>query len=193
MGVYFSKKKFTYNSAYREPFAAFVQRTDTLGLSDEALKLATSIRLGNYIRNQLAEHSGADTVIFINAIPQAANVMLRTYIPQGFNREKLWQALGRELDYVVVIDLLECSTSLRRSIFAISNRIVSERRTVRQVQLAVKVFRPSGEPIVAAINYDGDFTEPARGLFRDASQQVQALEFLDTSLNMALASIFARL
>lgn len=192
--LYVSKSGFVFSSHYHDAFAAFLRKMDTIGLQKEFLKLGMSVRLGNYLKTAFKEDLGVDSTLFINSRETVAAPFIRHH-----NAGKLGTDWLREqftpFRYVLSLDTLRLGTETRRSVFAVSNRIRTERRNVKVARLRLRVWDLASDqgPVNIAFSWDEENSPPAPAHLGLAGRLSPAATFLDRIFNHALEKSFQAL
>lgn len=139
VAVYLSKKNLDFGPDHYKSFAAFVQQDDTLGLNEESLKLAFTVKAGQYL-TQLMQAQSAPATWFAPERPEVARQLLAQYRP---GQPPATQALATTLapaTYLLAIDSLSFGHEKRRSLIVISNQIVEELRSVEVATMTLRLI-----------------------------------------------------
>jgi len=199
VAVYVSKKNLAVANSLKPPIAAFLQLEDSLGLTEENIRLAFSVKLGNYLTQGLSRELHADSSYFLNATPALAQKFVPLYTANRWTPERpsstellssLWLPNTR---YLLALDSLSLHTETRRAYFAISNRITTERREVIVARAAFRVFEvPSGQLVASAhYTYDTERSPEPTPYITSAGQSTPAVAFLDEVVNEGLQRLVA--
>lgn len=195
VGLYLSLKALQFDSYYYKPLAAWLQRSDSLNLQYEDIRLAVAVKLGNYLTQLLMEEMGADTAFFLNADPALGGPFLKHYRNSQLNSTALYPSLPAGTDYLLVIDELNLGGRKEDVVFSFSNRLITEKTYVHEarVQLAGFGLGPSGALVSSPkVTHDFDGAHPV-GQYRFYTSTEKALpaqRILDRVLNAALNALF---
>lgn len=130
VAIYFSKKQFTFDGACLLPLAQFLSASGKPNATSEDIKLHTLIQLGRQMPSQLKFVIGADSVFFLNANPKAAKDFISNY---NDAYGEMNGPLGKEfkrVDYVFVINPMQLGAYKTSSVYAYSNRIITEQQDI---------------------------------------------------------------
>jgi len=159
VAIYLSKKNLTYNSDFQLFMGGFLLGDDSLNLSDESFKLALSIKLGDYWAQTFNQQLGANGCLFVNADPGLGAAFVNNTSSNGLNINNLRPILlDRQIDYVWVIDELQLNTELRKSVYTISNQIITEHRKVKVASISYQLYNVATNQMTANVQsvYDPD-------------------------------------
>ncbi|MEL6591710.1 MAG: hypothetical protein AAFP02_23980 [Bacteroidota bacterium] len=139
VGVYVSSKGFNFDQGLDMQVTQFL----TIG-EDRSyvgrLKPELMIRLGWLVTEQLQSLGQADTVHFLNADPPRGFAFRERYDVDN-NRMKPGKSDQlADLDYVLVLNEFDLAYRFHRSSYIHSNRMVTERITVKTMQLSMTAF-----------------------------------------------------
>ncbi|MEM6343583.1 MAG: hypothetical protein AAF927_06865 [Bacteroidota bacterium] len=139
IGVYVSSKGFNYDEALDMQITQFL----TIG-EDRSyvgrLKPELMIRLGWMLSEQLQDLGQADTVHFLNADPPRGFAFREIYdVANNRVKKEIPEAL-QDIDYVFVINEFDLAYRFHRSSYVRSNRMITERITVKTTSLALTAF-----------------------------------------------------
>lgn len=193
VALYFSKKNLSYPPHYAKAFAAFVQQEDSLGLSDEALKLAYSIQAGNYLTQQL-QALGSPRSWFAASRPEVAQALIRSYQPgQPISASSLRAQLAGA-DYLLAIDSLIYRQEKRRNLLVYSNQIIDQPRNVEVVRMQVRLVNlQSGAVYAYTATYDADKAPGVPVFINWQAETRPAARMLALLLDQALLHLFIQL
>lgn len=139
VGVYVSSKGFSFDQGLDMQVTQFL----TIG-EDRSyvgrLKPELMIRLGWLLTEQIQALSLADTVHFLNADPPRGFAFREIYDIESNRIQKTDAEALKDIDYVLVINEFELAYRFHRSSFIRSNRMVTERITVKTTSLSLTTF-----------------------------------------------------
>ena len=165
VAVYVSKKNLSLHPGWSAHLAAFAQSADSLKLSDESLRLATTAQAGNFLAQQV-QASGAAHGWNLSAQPEDARAFLRLHVPGSPLPAKEVARLLPGTQWLLSVDSLTFDVATRRSFVVISNRIVEDSKQVRTLAMHVRLLHlPSGK-------------QAAQSVYWEAPQEHQNLLFL---------------
>jgi hypothetical protein len=165
VAVYVSKKNLSLHAGWHAHLAAFVQSADSLQLSEESLRLATTAQVGNFLAQQV-QASGAARGWNLSAQPEEARAFLRLHVPGSPLPVKEVVRLLPRTQWLLTVDSLRFDVATRRSFVVISNRIVEDSKQVRTLVMHVRLLHlPSGK-------------QAAQSVYWEAPQEHQNLLFL---------------
>ncbi|MCZ2355942.1 MAG: hypothetical protein LC115_04515 [Bacteroidia bacterium] len=141
VAVYISKKNLLFDAAYFKPLAYYLQVNDSLGLSEEDLKLGVSVKLGYFLQQEIARLTGAH-VIFLNADPALAKPFLEYYDDSRPN-PRLNTYLPK-VDYIFYVSAINLSTITESQLWVISNKLINEKKK-RFIGKATFIWEKSGD------------------------------------------------
>jgi hypothetical protein len=195
VAIYVSRKGIQYSPDLYQPLAGWVYQDDTLGLSEDGLKQGVAVALGEYLRARFNTALGTDSSWFVNGNATAAQALLGRYVPGSPNIGPQTAALGAQTRYLLTVDALALRTIRRKSVYAVSNRIISEHRQVPQGELSLRVYDAQTGRLLADAQVTIDtenmpFTLPYLPT-HDHQHFVQRT--LNQLLNLALAQVFPKL
>ena len=195
VAVYVSKKKLSFTPEFNKIFAAYLSTDDSLGLSEEDLKLAFTIRLGTFLTDAFNRELKTDSSYFLNATPGIGERFVKTY---ATNPAGIWALQGElqrlHTDYVFVVDQMNCYTETRKTVIAVSNQLVPEFRKARLVRLTAHVYEVSTRAEAASIElvFDQERTKPQAKYLSPDGKAVNATTLLTGVFNLALERLFAK-
>ena len=134
IAFYISKKQFQFTNHYLKPLNYFLSLSDSLDLAEEELKTGTVIRLGLLFTQQW-KAAGADSIVFINSEPQLAENWIRSgQIPRPADLS--------QFDYVFTFASVNMEATVTNSVFAFSNKLISEKIVTRQGNWKIEAWKP---------------------------------------------------
>ncbi|MFK7925702.1 MAG: hypothetical protein AB8H47_27385 [Bacteroidia bacterium] len=139
VGVYVSSKGFTFDQGLDMQVTQFL----TIG-EDRSyvgrLKPELMIRLGWLLTEQIQALGQTDTVHFLNADPPRGFAFREIYDVENNRIQKTEVEALKDIDYVLVINEFDLAYRFHRSSFIRSNRMVTERITVKTTSLSLTTF-----------------------------------------------------
>jgi len=139
VGVYVSSKGFSFDEALDMQVTQFL----TIG-EDRSyvgrLKPELMIRLGWLLTEQIQQLAQTDTVHFLNADPPRGFAFREIYDVENNRVQKTLPESLNDLDYVLVINEFELAYRFHRSSYVRSNRMITERITVKTTSLSLTTF-----------------------------------------------------
>ncbi|WNJ19574.1 hypothetical protein [Pontibacter sp. G13] len=171
VGIYISSKRFTIDERLYLGITQFLKQ----GSEDRSwvgqLKSELIIQLGWMLSEQIQEMTQADTVYFINAVPELAKPLISQYDPISKTLVRKSNQLD-QLDYVMVMDSVELKSRIEKSVYIQSNRVKTDRVVIPKVELAVCVLSPRDPKthIYTEVCYD-DQNKPHLDLVFDFHRQ----------------------
>ena len=141
IAVYTSKKNLTFDAPYFKPLAYYLQVNDSLGLSEEDLKLGVTIKFGHFLQQEIERITGA-RVIFLNAEPSLAKVF-QEYYDETRPNPRVSSYLPK-IDYFFTVSNINLSTITETQLWVISNKLVNEKKK-RFVGRATFVWEKAGD------------------------------------------------
>jgi hypothetical protein len=196
VAVYISKKRLSFTPEFNQLFASYVNNDDSLGLSEEDIKLAFTIRLGTFLTDAFNRELGTDSSYFLNATPGIGQRFVKSY---GANPEAIWSQADEfkrlKTDYIFLVDEMQCYTELRKSLLAYSNQLVTEHRRARMVQLKAQIYDVNTHERAAEIDllFDQEKSRPKAQFLAPEGAAKSANTLLSGVFNLALERLFARL
>lgn len=191
VGVYVSKKNLQFGTSLTMPLASYLDADDSLGLNEEDLKLALTIRLGNALTLALRTDLGADSAFFVNADPTVARTFIQNHGSAAQYAPRLAASAPRGTHFVLLVDSLTMRTETRRSYFTVSNHIVSERREVVVARLHISILDvTAGRFLVqTGVTLDGDHPYTGPDYLHIVHPEAEAARFLNDLFNLALGKL----
>ncbi|MDX2063947.1 MAG: hypothetical protein SFY70_12875 [Bacteroidia bacterium] len=143
--LYLSLKNLQFTDAYYKPIAAWLQRNDTLNLRYEDIRLAFAIKLGTYWVHSLDSQALAPGSVFVNGDPEVGQQFVRAYQEHELNAAALAGALPPGVRTLLVVNELKFHGQKETVVFSYSNKLVTDKRYVRQAILRYQVIRLSAD------------------------------------------------
>lgn len=171
VGIYLSRKGFSFSSEYYLRFAHFAQAEDSLGLAYEDLKLALLVKLGFYLEGFVQGPLGAEKAYFANSYPELAGSLVQHAGNPSAGAADIKNRALTGTDYIVLLDSMQFSVTPRTSVYSYSNQVYSERRVVDLAQVHARILHlPSGRLVHSQVlDFDVDKT-PEQQYFRPIKQ-----------------------
>ena len=138
VGVYISSKAFSYPDDFYLPISQFLTLDDDRSWVGR-MKAEFIIRMGWMFTEQLQQLAGADTIYFLNADLRMGRAFQRIYDPDQSTITRPTEDLA-ELDMVLVVNPYTLRSRMHRSVFIRSNRMITERITVKTSQFTITLF-----------------------------------------------------
>lgn len=195
IAVYVSKKNLTFDAPYFKQLAYYLQANDSLGLSEEELKLGVTIKFGHFLQQELARETGA-SVVFLNAEPALAKSFLEYYDDTRPNPRAA--SYLPKIDFLFTVSSINLSTVTETQLWVISNKLVNEKRK-RFIGKATFVWEKVGEVQSfrrSEITWSNGITTPPEGFqdfFQAQEQAGEAAKLLANLCNTFWTSINAQL
>lgn len=192
VGLYLSKKGINFTKDYYQSFAAFLLREDSLDLSDENLKTAFTVALGNFLSRKFEERLGVDSVYYLNTSPAAVKAITNGYRPEGFNLKGVKAAVPEKVDYLLMIETFKCAVRGAPSLVTYSNRLYSMNRKVRYADVTLKLYdlRGNRPPLTATVRYSDDAPAPSAPYLTLGGTQTGAAVWISKVLDSGLYRLF---
>lgn len=146
IGILISRKNLTIDNYQAKFWASYLQLQDSLGLTDESLKTAVSIKIGQMLTVWLKKYFLASEVYFLNEGNQFENVV-KSYPFQNPPN------LSIPLDFILCIDQLQLLSDKEKVVFTISNKIYSETKTQMTLNSKILVYQIEPFQLVKMQNY----------------------------------------
>lgn len=199
VALYVSQRGLEFSGAYTVLFGAYLATKDSLGLLEEDLKRGVSIKLGTFLCDALPRHLATGACTFVNADPVLGPAFVRASsapdrLGTRLNVAALANLVPAGMRYALVVDRLELHSQERTAVYSISNRIVSERRTVRVGHIRLKLYDlRSGDLIADADTPYDDERSPHRHAYFSVGDGTAAAEvFFARMFNTALVALFTQ-
>lgn len=139
VGIYVSSKGFNFDEGLDMQVTQFL----TIG-EDRSyvgrLKPELMIRLGWLLAAQIQQLGQADTVHFLNADPPRGFAFREIYDVDNNRIQKNEVEALKDIDYVLVINDFELGYRFHRSSYVYSNRMITERISVKTTSLSLTAF-----------------------------------------------------
>lgn len=192
VAIYISKRNLNFTEEYFRMLSHYIQVGDTLGLSDEDIRLGVIVKLGNDMARIIRAKMGADTAYFINGMGEFANLFIRNYQNKRLNFTPVVPQLPPRTDYILIIDGLLLTGENRESVYPISNVIATERRYAKIVKVEGRLFDVRNRQMAAGLlhTYDQDTTRHQTFFYRADTEKYPALQFLSRVLNSYYYNLF---
>lgn len=155
VGLYISGKEFEIPEEQNIAITQFLTIGEDRSYAGK-LKSEFMIRIGWMLSEQLQTLSGADSVHFLNADLPKGKAMQEAWDAERSRLVRPGESL-KELDYVLVLSPFAMTTRIHKSVFIRSNRMVTDRITVRMADMRITQFLISD--ISAVRNYHVCFDE----------------------------------
>ncbi|MEZ4827405.1 MAG: hypothetical protein R3C61_14165 [Bacteroidia bacterium] len=170
VGLYISAKEFEIPEDQNIPVTQFLTIGEDRSYAGR-LKSEFMIRLGWMLAEQLQAVSLADSVHFLNADLPKGKAMQDAWDPV---RNRLFRPneVLNELDYILVLSPFTMTTRIHKSVYIRSNRMVTDRITVRMTEMRVTQFLVSDPTEVRNyhICFDEQASEKPKELYFDFYQ-----------------------
>ncbi len=200
VALYVSQRGLEFSGAYTVLFGAYLASKDTLGLLEEDLKRGVSIKLGTFLCDALPRYLGATGCTFVNADAVLGPAFVRANsgpdrLGTRLNVSALSNLLPSEMKLALVVDAIELHSQERTAVYSISNRIVSEKRTVRLGSIRLKLYDLNTGDLLADANvpYDDERSAHRHAYFSVGDGTAAAEVFFARMLNTALVQVFGQL
>ncbi|MEZ4774278.1 MAG: hypothetical protein R3D00_13925 [Bacteroidia bacterium] len=155
VGLYISGKDFEIPEEQNIAITQFLTIGDDRSYAGK-LKSEFMIRVGWMLSEQLQVLSGADSIHFLNADLPKGKAMQESWDAERSRLVRPGEVL-KELDYILVLSPFSMTTRIHKSVFIRSNRMVTDRVTVRMSDMRITQFQLSD--LSAVRNYHICFDE----------------------------------
>lgn len=139
--VFLSKKHFTFPENYLLLLSQFIKAEEEKRTDVENIKQSTLILLGEFFCGQSEKVLKADSVYFLSEYPDLARQFLDHYSSDPHYLEPLDGAFGNT-DYILVVSPLTLGGYQTSSVYARSNRIITEKIYVKTARMRVDLYDP---------------------------------------------------
>jgi len=155
VGVYISLKNFQYSDDYSMMLSGYVRRSDSLGLEGEELRRAVVIRAGNQLADHLERDLGAESAVYLNALPEIAAELVSAERYKAVPYESLRKL---DLDYVLYWDDCRLTAENRNLVRTYSNQVFTVKHRVDQALMQWRVIdvRKKQPLNQLTVNYESD-------------------------------------
>lgn len=152
IAIFFSLKHFTFSDDYLLPLSQFIKAEEGKEANVEDIRQQTLIILAEQFCQQAASVLGADSVYFLSGQPQMAQSFMEHYRSSDQTLMPMGESLAGT-DLVWVIDPLALGGYQTSSVYARSNRIITEKVIVKTARVESYWFEPrSGAMVSQAIH-----------------------------------------
>lgn len=134
IGILISKKNLSIDSYQAKFWASYLQINDSLGLTEESLKTAVTIKLGQLLQNWFKEFLDASEVYFLNEGKKFENI-IKNY---PFHEKP---HLPISLDYIFCIDTLQFYSIKEKTVFTVSNKLFTEYQTKMLLKGQISIYQ----------------------------------------------------
>lgn len=134
IGILISKKNLSIDGYQAKFWASYLQIRDSLGLSEENLKTAVTIKIGQLFTQWLIEFFNASEVYFLNEGKKFESVVKSYPFHEKPN-------LPVSLDYIFCIDTIQLLSTKEKIVFTISNKLITEYQTRMLIKGQFSVYR----------------------------------------------------
>jgi hypothetical protein len=134
IGILISRKNLFIDDYSAKFWASYLQINDSLGLSEENLKTAVSIKLGQLITQWFKLHLKAYHVYFLNEGKQFEN-LIKDYPFHAKPSSPL------SFDYIFCIDQVHWLSKKEKILFTVSNKMLTEIQTKMYIQGKIAIYR----------------------------------------------------
>ncbi len=195
IAVYLSKRNLTFSEEYYKMLSHYVQEGDTLGMSEEDIRLGVIVKLGNDLTRIVHRKMGADSAYFLNGVTELANLFIRHYQARSLNISPLISKMPPRTEYILILDGITLTGEKRDAVYAVSNIIASEKRYVRTARIEGRLYDVKARRMLPGLvfNYDQDLTTYTQQYFRGTDEKYPALQVLSRMLNPFLVQLFRTL
>jgi hypothetical protein len=192
VAIYISKRNLNFSEEYYRMLSHYIQVGDTIGLSDEDIRLGVVIKLGNDLARIFKTKMQADTAFFINAMGEFGNLFIKNYQNKRLNFAAIGPQLPPSTDYILIIDGLLLTGESRESVYPVSNVIATERRYARLVKIDGRLYDVRNRHMAAGLQqtYDQDTTRHQTFFYRPETEKYPALQFLSRVMNSYYYNLF---
>ncbi len=151
VGILISRKNLFIDGYQAKFWASYLQINDSLGLSEENLKTAVTIKLGQLYTQWFKEYLNVSEVYFLNEGKKFENVV-KNY---PFHEKPL---LYVPLDYIFCIDPIQLFSKKEKVVFTLSNKLFSEYQTKMQIKGKISVYSMDPFQIIKQDDFQIDDT-----------------------------------
>ncbi|MCS6905682.1 MAG: hypothetical protein RML72_05415 [Bacteroidia bacterium] len=156
LGIYISKKNIYFSSYFYKIISSFILSRDTLDLQEEELKLALSIKLGEFLVPLLKQSFYSDSIYFINKYPLLARTFIKNYQERKISTYDFLKYLPYPTDYFILIDDLKLESEIERNVLSFSNQIFTTKRYLIKSNIVLVVVNLQERKVskILSINYN---------------------------------------
>ncbi len=134
VGILVSKKNLKIDGYQAKYWASYLQMNDTIGLTEENLKTAVTIKLGQLIAQWFHQYLKTSEVYFLNE-GKKFEAIVKSYPFQ----EK--PQLPLPLDYVLCIDTINLYSIKEKIVLSFSNKLFTEYQTKMYIEGNLSVYQ----------------------------------------------------
>lgn len=141
MAVFFSRKHFTFSDHYLLPLSQFIRSGEDKQADVEDIRQQTLIQLAEDFCSQAPRQLGADSVYFLNAFPALAQNFVSHYSSDARSLAAMGEAF-QGTDLILVVNPLTLGGYQTSSVYARSNRIITEKVMVKTAHIEIYLYDP---------------------------------------------------
>ncbi len=149
VGILVSRKNLQIDGYQAKYWASYLQINDTIGLSDENLKTAVTIKLGQLLTLWFQKYLNSQEIYFLNEGKQFETVV-KSY---PFHQKPI---IKHPLDYIFCIDQLNLYSIKRKWVFAMSNKLFTEQQNKLALKGKIIIYQLEPFLMLKEENYDLD-------------------------------------
>jgi len=138
IGVYLSRKEFGYTQEWLQLLNQFTQ-SGGADVPREDLKLASLVRLGLYLKQELAGNINGTRVVFLNEVPDLSSAWLKVKNAEPGSVSRFTPTGLDTLDFIISVDKMILSAYPEKSVYSVSNQIRTEKRWVYQGEAHIRI------------------------------------------------------
>ena len=141
VGVYFTRKHFSYDDSYLIPLSQFIKSDQGVSTTVEDIEMQALVSIGRLFVEQADSFLDADSIFFLNENPVYAKIFMNHYNSNDHFLRRTDSLRGADL--IAVVNPFVLGSTKSTTVYTQSNKIITEPVNVKNGRIRVEFFEPA--------------------------------------------------